>query len=425
MSAWSKQWVENEYIRISLLADHLLGKEKIVDFYYGNSILPKEETLIQTQHLIQNLDELLKITQKHLDDTPPFYRKTIFQQQISSVRNYLEHIAPYEQKSIPLQEGNHKKSDNPKDYIHTVEALLGIKPTPPNYKAPQQALKNSLEAAGYSGPMGKMLTDWQDEGDVDLFTFIEETQKIIPLMWDEVRNKVLRNHLSDEEIDFLQETSQVKFFYLDNIWEDWPYYGGYRGVYLSMIGLNARLRWNRYNAKAFLAYEVIPGRHLFWIIRQRYYDLNQFSKVGMLSTFASPERLIQEGIIACAHEFLWPEGLKNPKEQIALDYRKLQRSVGLAAAIKLYQEKEDSKRVQAFIQNQAFLTPGKAKALIGIIQEHPYHYPTVQSGYELIKEIWQEYGESFWVELAQYRCPDILKRLYPLDTAAKGEQKVV
>ncbi len=413
MSIWFERWVEEEYIRLAVLADQLLGKEKVVDFYYGDSWPEKEHADLFIPNLIPQLDDLLAKTQIHLRDDPPFYPKTIFSQQISGFKTYLENQVSSNQ------------SKGQSDYAQSIKLLLGEKLRQPDWQSYQLQLKADLAEAGYLGSTKKMLKEWQYEGQFDVFSFMEISNKLLPGLWEAARAKLLGPLLSEEEIDFIQERSQVKFFHLNNIWEDWPYYGGYRGGYMTMIALNARLLWNRYEAKAFLAHEVVPGRHLFWSIRQRMYDTKQLPDIGMLSTFASPERLIQEGMIACAHEYLWPDGFSDIKEQIALDYWRLRRAVGLTAAIKLYQDKEHPNQVLRFIQKQAYLTPGKAKALLGIIQEQPYHYPTAQLGYELVKNFWRRHNKDFLVELTHYRCPALLRKLYPVPAGAEGEIKIV
>lgn len=408
MSTWFERWVEEEYIHLALLADQLLGKEKVADFYYGRFLPRKEGAYLLIHNLLPNLESLLKTAQKRLEDTPPFYPRSVFSQQIAALKTCLaQEISPEET-----------------DYAQAIELLLGVKLSEPDWQKHQRQLEDSLRAAGYSGSTQNMLKEWQLEGGVDVFTFMEVSRELLPGLWEEVRSKVLPRLLSDDEFDLLQESSKVNFCYTNRLWEDWPYYGSYRSVYLTMIMLNARLSWNRFEAKVLLAYEAVPGRHLLWALRQRLHDLGQFPSVSMLSMFASPERLVQEGLIACAPDFLWPQGLPDPKEQVALDYWRLRRAVGLMAAIKLCRDKDTAQQVQGFVQEQAFLPPGKAKALLGIIQERPYHYPAAQLGYELVGKFWQAYGEEFWLELPQYRCPALLEKLYPLPANKEGEQRV-
>ena len=394
MSARVEQWVQQEYIRLILLADQLLGKEKLVDFYYGNFIPRREKAPLLPQDLLPPLQELLQLSDEKLSDTPPFYIKSTLHQQLVSFIGHLE-------KAV---------SGEGPGYAALLELLLGVRPVEPEWRKQRDRLEHVLREAGYDDSCAEMLKQWQEEGLTDVFGFMELAREQVPSLWERLRARMLPLFLSEDEIDFLQGSSQVKFCYLDNLWEDWPYYGGYRRGYMSMIALNARLNWNRFQVKALLAYEVLPGRHLLWLLRQRFHALSRLPEVAMLATFASPERLVQEGIIAAAPEFLWPRGVDDAREQVAFEHWKLQRLVGWAAAVRLFCRREPAQEVQRFIQEEALLPPGRAKALLQGIQEHPYQYPSAQLGYELVKDLWRAAGDDFCLAIPSYHSPASLRK---------------
>lgn len=377
------------------MADQFLNKGKIVDAFYGETPPPRDENFSQSTELLNPLKQLAACTSNNLPDNPPFYFKSIFCGQIEALKQHLETCL------------------GSQSFWQTGERISGIALASPDIEIWQHKLAGSLKKAGYSGDIADDLREWRDLGNIDVFAFMDLVREGISALWEQVRGTFLNNLITEEEIDLLEKRSQIKLAYQNNLWDDQPFYGGYRGNYLSMYCFNARLLWNRFAVKTFMLYELLPGRHLFWLLRQRLNELQELPAMSLLSTCAGPEKLVQEGLIACSPEFVMPGGFTDPQDQIAWDYQRLQNAVGYAATLKFWEQPESVRETREFIRREACLSSGRTDALMKTIRETPFYYPNIFAGYQFIKKLWLLYPDQFQQEFIRYRSPELLQRLYP------------
>jgi len=75
-----------------------------------------------------------------------------------------------------------------------------------------------------------------------------------------------------------------------------PCYYRYLGNYKGALGLSARTDFARHYVHAFIMHEVMPGHHLYSLIRQHLSDTQPQDALFQLDTFYSPENIINEGL---------------------------------------------------------------------------------------------------------------------------------
>ena len=75
-----------------------------------------------------------------------------------------------------------------------------------------------------------------------------------------------------------------------------PCYYRYLGNYKGALGLSAKSDFARHYVHAFIMHEVMPGHHLYSLIRQHLADTQPQDALFQLDTFYSPENIINEGL---------------------------------------------------------------------------------------------------------------------------------
>ncbi|MBI4652130.1 hypothetical protein HY745_12825, partial [Candidatus Desantisbacteria bacterium] len=251
--------IEEEYIRLSFVADNILGKGSIVDAYYGDINLLKDLPQFDVPTLIRELEQLRKSISGKFHDEADIFRKTMLEKQVDALIMYIRI----------------KKNLIDIGYKEAVKVLLDIdiveEPQLQLMEQLRYKLQELLKKSGYQGTLFEMFNLWSTKNEIDADEFLKEVKDIALVFLTKTRDKVLSKILLPSEAEELIKSSNVEFAVVDTN-QGWSGYNYYDRNFFGKVVFNRKIKRNKNSAFGIVAHEAYPGHHTSCIIREYLYN---------------------------------------------------------------------------------------------------------------------------------------------------------
>lgn len=222
--------IAEQYTRLALAADNLLGKGTIVDAYYGDPFLADDLPEMTPDELLTRLQQLRVQLVKNVNSKPPSVRKIFIDKQITSL---ITHIR------IRFH------SLNP-PYSEAIKHLLDIHLLSPSYFDINQRhnrLKQLFYQIGLKGNLLDMVATWEKGGVISAGEYITILERTASKFLQQTYNKVFLPVLGEEMAEWLIKQSNLSFG-IKETKENWSAYNYYERGFKGHIVFNKKTERN-------------------------------------------------------------------------------------------------------------------------------------------------------------------------------------
>lgn len=392
--------IVEQYIKLALAADNLLGKGTIVDTYYGDPFLAEDIPEITPKELLARLQQLRMQLAKDVNSKSPYFRKIFIDKQITSL---ITHIRLWIQSLNP-------------PYSEAVKLLLDTHLLSPSYFNINQRhnrLKQLFYQIDLKGNLLDMVATWEKGGVITAKEYIAIVERTTPKFLQQTYNKVFLPVLGEEIAEWLIKQSNLSFEIKETN-ESWSAYNYYERGFKGHIVFNKKAERNIFNIPIFVAHEAYPGHHTAALIREALYIHGMVGPEATLHLLCSPESVIMEGIGEYAYFLVGEHHDANVNTYISNELDRLRTEVQYLAAIQLYVQEYPPDSVKQFMQQKGLMSQERVERSFRFIQEWKYYIPSYTIGFTLVKNIVERYNEEGIRTLYNPCNPTILTNLFPL-----------
>lgn len=397
--------IAEQYIKLALAADNLLGKGTIVDTYYGDPSLVDDlpeilSKYITPDELLAGLQQLRMQLAKDVSSKPSYFSKTYIDKQIASLITHIRlRIRSY----------------NP-PYSEAVKLLLDTHLLAPSYfdiNKRYNCLKQLFHQIDLKGNLLDMVTTWEKSGVVSAEEYIAVVERTAPKFLQHAYRKVLLPVLGEEIAEWLIKQTNLSFEIKETN-ESWSAYNYYERGFKGHIVFNKKAQRNIFGIPIFVAHEAYPGHHITALIREALYIHGIVGAEATLHLLCSPESVIMEGIGEYAYFLVEEHHKANLNTYIYNELDRLRTEVQYLADIQLYVQKYSAEKVKQFMQKKGLMSPEEVERSFKFIQEWKYYVPSYAIGFTLVKNVVERYGEE-GIRILYNPCnPTILSNLFQL-----------
>lgn len=199
-------------------------------------------------------------------DEFPYFRKTYIKDFINSITKQAEF---YIFKNDKL------------DFIKIIEGLFAVK-LMPKFNLEEELNKTNKD-------------DLKKINEKISFNSSEELKNYIDSVINTLSSKMIT--LYGKQIPELEKVIKLsKIDIVNNEEANPPCFYKYNGNYKGTVGFKFKNQYLKYYIDSFLMHEVMPGHHLYYLLRQNFVDTNKIDPIIYIDTFYSPENIINEGL---------------------------------------------------------------------------------------------------------------------------------
>ncbi|MFH1728278.1 MAG: hypothetical protein ABIA04_07660 [Pseudomonadota bacterium] len=250
---------------------------EFIHSYIGPKNIEHNASKISFKNAYRNLSSILYEINQSTTVVNLKHRETYFKDLLTSILTQADYFV------------NDYKNTSFKD---TVEKLHGIKLIPKfNIEQELNKLNSHLYNLGY-----KNLEEFKNENRIVLFKNKNDLGNYVSKVISKYYEITSQKYSALFKLDLEKILSNSKIKIIESGPEDPTCYYHYDGNYQGTLGICIKSNLSDEFIKAFICHEVIPGHHLYYLIKQYQIDNSQIDLVGSIDTFYSPENMINEGL---------------------------------------------------------------------------------------------------------------------------------
>lgn len=298
----NKLSLPEQYVVLAFAVDQLLEDQSIIFNYFGPKELPQQAKAIK-HFSIADIITQLKQLEKNLtaiEDEAPLFRRTYLRSQIRSLRGLLEY--------------RHQKPTGTV-LIKAIKNILEIDIIPPyDVDQEKQFLQTMLNQYGYDSYQSFQKTQTLLAKEPATINTIKSWIKKLKTF---TQSDILPNIYHGNELQDFFEQSNIKIEHPRKGYP--PCYYIYHGQGQATACFSKDHRKNELTMIASLLHELYPGHHLYYLYREKLFQLGILGVEYTLDLLYSSETALNEGIAETAPTYLvsLPEEIK-PLIKIAL-----------------------------------------------------------------------------------------------------------
>ncbi|MBU0504505.1 MAG: hypothetical protein ABII18_00310 [bacterium] len=363
----------DQEILVNILAlDKGFEDFEFVHSYLGPEDIKKYAEQIPVKKAYLRLKELKNHVADCFTDEFPYYRQTYIQ-------DYIDSILAQTELFVFNQE--------PKYFKSFVERLLGMQ-TFPQFDLDQE-LNEAVQIVKQQG--FQSIKDYQSRRQEIRFQHDYQLKTCVRQIMKEQTDKVIRNteHLFDFPVADLLKQSKLRIEASKPV--DPPCYYYYRGQFNGTVGLQMKKKYHKDYLTNFLAHEVLPGHHFYYLIKEHYLKSRNTDLLMSIDTFYSPENLINEGL-AVNSDLLLDEN-NDPYVVSMLCLEKLLHKIYHNAWYQVNIEKQSiSPEIENIVCHEIGLKDAQMR-LEYFTQEAKYYTPSYSHGIYYVENIIKKCGK--------------------------------
>lgn len=142
----------------------------------------------------------------------------------------------------------------------------------------------------------KSVKDLKNHRQKILFKNKKELENYIAQVIDEFAGITSQKYSDIFGFDIKKLFSKSKIEVTSTKKDDPPCYYFYKEENKGVLGIKLKNQFTKEYIKSFICHEIIPGHHLYYLIKQYYIDNHSLDVINTLDTFYSPENIINEGL---------------------------------------------------------------------------------------------------------------------------------
>lgn len=390
--------VAEQYVKLALVTDNLLGKGTVVDAFYGDPSLATDLPNLSLEELIIKFKQLRDwLTKENNDDTYlSRIRKVFLDRQILSLITRVQ---------------LHNRSIKP-SYSEAIKLLLDIdlpSISSDDIELRHNNLRRLFNSIGLKGDLRELIADWKTNGVISTEEYLsivkKDVSKYMQKTYDKVFVPTLGKKIADRVLKNISLTFEVK-----DSEESWSAYNYYEREFKGLITFNKKAVFNKFDIPIFIAHEVFPGHFTNALIREALYTYGSLGPEATLHLLCSSESPIGEGIAEYGYFFI-TEKESDINTSIAIELDRLHTEAQYLGAIQFYIQKQQADEVKQFIERHGLVTLKRAERSFKFLQEWKYYVPCYFAGFKLIRDIIKQHGEKIIPRIYSICNPTILSTL--------------
>jgi hypothetical protein len=381
----------DQEILINILAlDKGFEEFEFIHSYLGPEQVQKLAADIPVKRAYLNLKELKNHVDEKFPDEFPYFRRTYVHDCIDSILAQTELFV-------------FKKE--PQFFKSFVERLLGMQ------TFPQFDLYQELECANQTiKKQGfKSIQDYQNGRQEIRFQHDHQLKACVRQIMKEQTAKVLKHAapLFDFPIEDLLKKSKLCIESSKPV--DPPCYYYYQGQFHGTVGLKMMKKYHKDYLTNFLAHEVLPGHHFYYLIKEHYLKSKKTDLLMSIDTFYSPENLINEGLAVNSDLLL--EGNTDPYVVSMLCLEKLLHKIYHNAWYQVNVEKNPiNPEIEKIVSHEIGLKDASMR-IEYFTQEAKYYTPSYSHGIHYVEDIIKKQGKRVISYLYGQQSVNTLRKL--------------
>jgi hypothetical protein len=268
----------DQEILINILAiDKAIEDYEFIHTYLGPEEFLREAAAIKVDAAYSFLGRVLEELDGTSGDTLPPYRRIYFHDLIRSVLTQIECFVFKQEKT---------------SFKESIECLIGTSICPKfDIEAELNRLIGFLNQIGYPSLPSfrnrkKKVVEFEHEE--ALSTYLNQLIDVLTRM---TLNRY--QPLFPLDLAGVLEKSQLALEFTSG---EPPCYYYYRKAYQGIVGVTFHRVLSEIDLKNFIAHEVIPGHHFYYLLKQAELDQGTTDLISSLDIYYSPENIINEGI---------------------------------------------------------------------------------------------------------------------------------
>ncbi|HBL19170.1 MAG: hypothetical protein A2X36_14820 [Elusimicrobia bacterium GWA2_69_24] len=187
-------------------------------------------------------------------------------------------------------------------FVPAMTALMGAPPPPPfALDAELRRVRAHLRAGGYSS-----IARYNREKRRIRFAGRRELERFVRDILDRVRADLLTRCRGFFPFDLRGLLDRSRLSFIQPRAGEPPCFYRYEGNGAGTVGIALRREFSESYLRGFVLHELIPGHHLYYLLKQRQVERGGADLLLGADTFYSPENPVNEGLAVCADRVFGP-----------------------------------------------------------------------------------------------------------------------